>query len=122
MDLGAQFLSPVAYPQHTALCRALGFTPNNTTQVPLTTTLLRTGQDEPLLVTPHAPTDTSTGRKPLTGPAWEALGGFLGRAAHLEADDGPYTTTVADLAAPLDLPQHLYEDAVLAWCEPPRVR
>lgn len=116
VDLGAQFLSPVAYPHHTALCRALGITFDDALQVPLTTTLLRAGQDEPVLVTPHTPTDASIGRKPLTGPAWEALGGFLGLAAQLEAADSPDTATVAELAAPLQLPQPLFEDAVLAWC------
>ncbi|MGA5810961.1 FAD-dependent oxidoreductase [Streptomyces cellulosae] len=116
VDVGAQFLSPTAYPEHTALCRALGITADDTTSVPLTTTLLRAGQDEPLLVTPHAPDDATAGRKPLTGPAWEALGAFLARAAQLEAENGPETTTVADLAGPLSLPDDLYRHAVLSWC------
>ncbi|MEU6611126.1 FAD-dependent oxidoreductase [Streptomyces shenzhenensis] len=116
LDLGAQFLSPTAYPDHTALCRALGITAHDTTAVPLTTTLLRAGQDEPLLVTPHAPGDAEAGRKPLAGPAWEALGAFLAQAARLEAENGPQTITVADLAGPLGLPDDLYRHAVLAWC------
>ncbi|MEU7581417.1 FAD-dependent oxidoreductase [Streptomyces sp. NPDC041068] len=116
VDLGAQFLSPTAYPHHTALSRALGITAEDTTAVPLTTTLLHAGRDEPLLVTPHTLTDPANGRKPLTGPAWEALGTFLAQAAQLEADNGPHATTVADLTAPLDLPEHLLRDAVLAWC------
>ncbi|WP_055701956.1 FAD-dependent oxidoreductase [Streptomyces silaceus] len=116
VDVGAQFLSPTAYPDHSALCRALGITADDISAVPLTTALLRAGQDEPLLVTPHAPGDAAAGRKPLTGPAWEALGAFLARAARLEADDGPDTTTVADLAGPLDLTDDLYRHAVLAWC------
>ncbi|ATL33014.1 FAD-dependent oxidoreductase [Streptomyces formicae] len=116
VDLGAQFLSPTAYPDHSALCRALGITAEDITAVPLTTSLLHAGQDEPLLVTPHAPGDAAAGRKPLTGPAWEALGAFLAQAARLEADDGPETTTVADLAGPLGLTDDLYRHAVLAWC------
>jgi predicted NAD/FAD-binding protein len=116
VDVGAQFLSPSAYPDHTALCRALGIHAEDTRPVPLTTTLQRAGADEPLLVTPHAPTDAAVGRKPLTGPAWEALGAFLAQAARLEGDDGRHTTTVADLAASIKLPDDLYRHAVLAWC------
>lgn len=116
VDLGAQFLSPAAFPHHTALRRTLGITDEHVTAVPLTTTLLRAGYDEPLLVTPHAPTDATSGRKALTGPAWEALGAFLAQAGQLEADDGPHTKTVADVAAGLGLPEALVRDAVLAWC------
>ncbi|MDP0995471.1 hypothetical protein, partial [Klebsiella pneumoniae] len=85
-----------------------GITADGRTRVPLTTTLLHTGQDEPLLVPPHTPGDATSGRKPLTGPAWEALGAFLARAAQLEADNGPDTATVADLAGPLGLADDLY--------------
>ncbi|WP_439681185.1 FAD-dependent oxidoreductase [Embleya sp. MST-111070] len=114
VDLGAQLLSPTAYPCHTALCRALGLAADHTLNVPMTATFSPVGATTPTLVTADSPADGTTGRTPVGGPAAATFATLLTEVARLDADNGPVTTTVAELAA--TLPPDEVRGTFLAWC------
>ncbi|GCD93246.1 FAD-dependent oxidoreductase [Embleya hyalina] len=114
VDLGAQLLSPTAYPCHTALRRALGLAADHTLNVPMTATFATAGRATPTLVTADSPTDGATGRKPVSGPAAATFATLLADVARLDAGNGPVTTTVAELAA--TLPPAEVRATFLAWC------
>ncbi|MFE5326783.1 FAD-dependent oxidoreductase [Embleya sp. NPDC056575] len=117
VDLGAQLLSPTAYPCHTALRRALGLSVDHTLDVPLTTTLSRAGRATPTLVTPDSSAAATEGRTPLSGgSAARTFTELLTATARLEAENGPVTTTVGDLAGARELPVDEVRDTFLAWC------
>ncbi|WP_439681082.1 FAD-dependent oxidoreductase [Embleya sp. MST-111070] len=116
VDLGAQLLSPTAYPCHTALRRALGLSVDHTLDVPLSTTLSRAGRAMPTLVTPDSSAAATDGRTPVSGPAARTFTELLTATARLEAENGPVTTTVGDLAAARELPVDEVRNTFLSWC------
>ncbi|WP_146134784.1 FAD-dependent oxidoreductase [Actinopolyspora mortivallis] len=78
-DLGTQEMSTEDYPLNTRLMRLHGFGDEDFVEVPASRTVLREGEESPLLVGPHEP-DPGWPRTKVLGRHWDRLAEFLTRA------------------------------------------
>lgn len=112
-DLGTQEISESGYPLNTRLLRLLGFGAEYLVSVPGSRTLQRSGDDEPLVVSPHAP-DPGWPRATVLRAGWTVLRRFLEQAAQWDRDDLDWELPLSDLVEPIDAGPELKRDVVYA--------
>ncbi|GAA4550925.1 FAD-dependent oxidoreductase [Amycolatopsis samaneae] len=107
IDLGAQHISPTAFPALANLLDAVGLT-QDLIPVPLSTTLqvhdAATGRPEVLLAGPHT-ADPGWPRTPVLGAAAGSLTALVTRAAEWETRDVSWERSLDELIEPLEVPR-----------------
>lgn len=112
IDLGAQHISPTAFPTLARLLGAVGLA-DDLVPVPLSTGLQvqESGQLEVLLAGPHT-ANPAWPRTPVLGAAAESLTALVTRAVEWETQDVSWERSLDELVEPLEVPHH-HKDQLL---------